>query len=96
MNEIVDNELLAQRGLERVPLHIFSESARKGRYFQFPNREMLLGNTREGFSTIELDSIHFIKESKSQGIPLPKLIFVLSENDQELETKETVLDAEKV
>jgi hypothetical protein len=60
--------LIAQRGLEKIPLHPVSDKAKQGRYFQFPSREMMLGNTKEGFSTIELERIEFIKDCRGEGV----------------------------
>lgn len=56
---------------------------------------MMLGNTKEGFSTIELERIEFIKDCRGEGVQLPRFQFLLSETDQSIETKETTLDAEK-
>jgi hypothetical protein len=42
---------------------------------------MLLGNTKEGFSTIKFEKIEFIRDNKGAGILLPKLHFILNEAD---------------
>lgn len=56
---------------------------------------MLLGNTKEGFTTIEFESVTFVKNCQSDGVPLPKLFFELPELDQSMETSVSVLDASK-
>ena len=43
---------------------------------------MLLSNTKQGFGMIEFNSVTYIKQTQSHGVPLPKLFFELPEVDQ--------------
>ena len=94
MDGLVGTELLQQRGLIKLPLHPFTNTMKKGKYFQHPNREMLLGQTMDSFNLMELDRIKFIKDCKTEGIHLPQLIFDLGAS--QIATNETQLDAAKL
>lgn len=71
MKELIDSELITQRGLIKVPLHPFNASMKRGKYFQHPDRDMLLANSRESFGFMELESIRFVKDCNHEGILLP-------------------------
>jgi hypothetical protein len=69
----VATDLFEQRGLHKIPLHQFSAAAQQGHYFQFPSQEMVIANTKEGFSSIKLQKIVYEQQWTGEGIHLPTL-----------------------